>query len=129
MEKLWKGYISGELQLDISLRKAYANLYNINEKWLEIENQTLGDYVKNCVSELENAGYILDNTPLSVLEEKFLLLKVTITAPQEYIDLTECLNDIDDQIKECDAKGYNTQIKSQLISIKEKIEERIKAIG
>lgn len=129
MNKVWDGYIKKTLPLDITLKEAYGQSYNIKSKWVKTLDMTLGDYVDKCAGELEYDGYNLESTPLHVLETKFLQIEVTITAPQEYIDLTECLSDIEEQINECDAKGYNPQIKSQLFSIKEKIEERIKAIA
>ena len=129
MNNVWDGYIKKTLPLDIPLKEAYGQLYNIRPKWVKTLDITLGEYVENCAAELLHAGYNLETTPLEVLETKFMQIKVAITAPQEYIELTECLNDIDDQIKECDSKGYSPEIKSQLLSIKEKIEERIKAIA
>ena len=129
MDKLWDGYIRKTLPLDIELRNAYSQAYNIQEKWIQMPEITLGDYIEKCLNELEYAGYNLDSTPLKILEDKFLQLEVTITAPQEYIDLTECLNDLENQISECDEKGYSSMVKSQLISIKEKIEDKIKAMA
>ncbi len=122
MKKIWQGYIDNELPLDISLKDAYSQCYRIPSHWVEIEDITLEAYVQKCTDFLKAAGYNLDTTPLKYLEDKFVLLEVTITAPKEYIDLSKSLTAIEKQIAACNVE----HVKQQLITIRGEIETAIK---
>ena len=122
MDKVWQGYIDNTLSLDMSLKDAYCQCYRIPSQWVEIEDITLEEYVQKCTDFLEAAGYNLDTTPLKYLEDKFVSLEITITAPKEYIDLSKSLTAIEKQIDACDVE----HMKQQLITIRGEIEAAIR---
>jgi len=128
MEKIWDGYISGELPIDIPLKEAYSQLYNIEEKWIKIKDVTLKEYMQQCTDELEYAGYDLDKTPLKYLKEEFLLCNVLIEAPPEYIQLSESLSELKKQVANCEKNNYPQEVIDKLVAIQTSIESKIKDI-
>jgi len=126
MQKLWNGYIDGSIAIDKKIAEAYSEQYEIPEMWIETSGITIKEYVDQCVEKLKLAGFNLDTTPLEYLEEIFLKLEVKITAPTEFIQLSQSLNDINEQIEICQKNNLPTDVISRLFSTKENIELALK---
>ena len=126
MQKIWEGYIDGSIAIDKKIATAYSERYKVPEMWIETSDYTIKEHVDKCIESLQLAGFNLDTTPLEYLEEIFLKLEVKITAPPEYIQLSQSLNDITEQIEVCQKNNIASDVLNKLFSTKEKIEIALK---
>jgi hypothetical protein len=129
MEKLWSSYVSGNLPLSITMKKAYSEAYNIKLDWLCMTEETVGDFIQRMLSELQSSGYDLDVTDMEVLQEKFISEKVIINTPVPYTELSDALVKIKEQIKESISSDYPENVVATLQEIKEKIELQLAIMG
>lgn len=129
MEKLWSSYISGNLPLSTTMKKAYSEAYSVKFDWLCMTEETVGDFIQRMLSELQSSGYDLDVTDMKVLQEKFTSEKVIINTPVPYTELSDALIKIKEQIKESVSSNYPESVVAKLQEIKEKIELQLEIMG
>ena len=129
MEKLWSSYISGNLPLSTTMKKAYSEAYSVKLDWLCMTEETVGDFIQRMLSELQSSGYDLDVTDMKVLQEKFTSEKVIINTPVPYTELSDALIKIKEQIKESVSSDYPESVVAKLQEIKEKIELQLEIMG
>lgn len=128
MENLWIEYINGDLPLSASVKETYALQHGFEPEWLEMTDETVEDYVKRLLSELESEGYDLDSTPIEILKQKFVNESIVVNAPLAYINLSNALSELKKQIKESVNKGMPDWIVSKLIKTKDQIEQELKGM-
>ena len=126
MEKVWEYYISGKAPLNMKMREAYSKLYMIPEKYIEIKDINIKDYVEECVNSLLAEGYNIDTAPVSFLQQEFIKIPYKITASPDYIQLSESLEAINEQIDSL--QNAPERIINTLISTRNKIVNAIKEI-
>jgi hypothetical protein len=126
MENLWTEYINGNLPLDVLVKDAYALEHSFKPEWLDMTDETVEDYVKRLLSELESEGYNLDKTPIEILKQKFVEESIVVNAPLAYINLSSALSELKKQIRENVEKGMPDWIVSRLTDTKDQIEQELK---
>ena len=129
MQKIWDLYIDKKLSGNLLIRRAYSSLYQKHFKWIvDPKGMTIQQWVDTCCEQLQAEGYDLNETPLEMVESKFIKYDIGYQIPEQYEQLVESKNMFAERFEEMTSWGASEELLEEMKKSMDAVDSGIKAL-
>lgn len=125
---IFDSYLAGDIDPDASLNQLFSEKNHISMKWITSEDTTVQDIIDDICDSYEAEGYDLESMPVAKIGDRFHLYEPSYSIPEEYTQLLETKEYVEEQITEAIQMGYDNSIVSFMENTLDAIVDRIKGL-
>jgi thiaminase len=128
MEKIFKQFLAKDLPGNTLISDAYSRIHEIKPGWIvDYRKLTVQEFIDKICDDLEKQGYDLSVTSVDEIQQRFVLYKIKVEAPETYTQCKEAKDQAESILKEFislnASEVYIKQVSTMIDLLNSKLEE------